>query len=175
MTTLTLAKSTYADPSLAAIELYISLVTSFFSLSLAENALVTGLIITKILTVYRDIQGLESRVGYANGLGRDIIPIIYILIESGVITFMAQLVQTLMYKFANNAYPVLAGPIFQLYVRSFTVNCCFNGFDYIYPIIQGISMAIVLLRVEMGLTYEVDNRTSIMRFATTSNHDTTLP
>ena len=125
----TLAKTptvSNADPSLAAIELYLSLVTSFFSLSLAENALVTGLIITKILTVYRDIQGLESResrVGCPNGLGRDIIPIIYILLESGMITFVAQLVQTLMYKFANNAYPIIGGPVVQLYVRSFTVNC----------------------------------------------------
>ena len=37
---------------------------------------------------------------------------------------------------------------------------------------QGILMAIVLVRVEMGLTYEADNITSIMRFAA-SNHDTT--
>ena len=44
-----------------------------------------------------------------------------------------------------------------------------------YPIMQGISMAIVLLRVEMDLTYEVDNKTSIMRFEASSNHDTTLP
>ena len=60
--------------SVAAAELYYSLVLSFFSLSLAENALVTGLVImiSKILTVYRDIQGSESSVGYANGLIRDI-------------------------------------------------------------------------------------------------------
>ena len=40
-------------------------------------------------------------------------------------------------------------------------------------------MAIVLLRVEMGLTYEVDNITSIttISFAASQsiNHDTTLP
>ena len=40
---------------------------------------------------------------------------------------------------------------------------------------QGISMAVVLLRVEMGLTYEVGNKTSTIRFASSSNHDTTLP
>lgn len=74
--------------------LYFSFLVSFFSLSLVENALVTGLIITKILIVYRGIQGLESRVGYANGLWRDIVLNISILIESGVITFVAQLMQT---------------------------------------------------------------------------------
>ena len=119
MTTLALLKSTYADPSLAAIELYMSLVTSFFSLSLAENALVTSLLIFKIFTVYRDVRGLESRVEYTNRLGCDVVRIIYILIESGVITFMAQLVQTLMYKFANNAYPIIGGPVVQIYVRGF--------------------------------------------------------
>ena len=96
---------------------------SFLSLSLAENALATGLIVYKILTVYRDIQGL-ARVGYPNGLGRDIVPIISIMIESGVITFTAQLVQTLMYKFdINSGYPIIGGFVVQLYVRGFTLNC----------------------------------------------------
>ena len=40
---------------------------------------------------------------------------------------------------------------------------------------QGISTAIVLVRVEMGLSYEVDNKTSAIRFAAYSNHETTLP
>ena len=115
--------SLYTNPSPAAIELYTSLVLSFFSLSLAENALVTGLLIFKILTVYRDIQGLEGHVGYANGPGRDILRIISILIESGVITFMAQLVQTLIYKFDLYAYRIIGGLVAQINVRDFTVNC----------------------------------------------------
>lgn len=95
-----------------------SLVLSFLSLSLAENALVTGLIVYKIIIVYRGIQEMTSRVGYPNVLGRDIAPIISILIESGVITFTAQLVQTLMYRFdINNGYPMVGGFVVQLYVR----------------------------------------------------------
>jgi hypothetical protein len=117
VTTLSKFPSVYAGPSRATYELYLSLVLSCFSLSLAENALVTGLIIFKILTVYRDIQG------YANGLGRDIVPIISILIESGVITFMVQLGQTLMYKFNFSAYPIIGGLVVQLYVRDFTFKC----------------------------------------------------
>ena len=124
MTTLAISPNlTNPHASLAAAELYNSLVLSFFSLSLAENALVTALLISKILTIYRDIQGLESRVGYANGLGRDIVHIISILIESGTITFMMQLVQTLMYKFDIIAYRIIGGPAVQIYVRDFTVNC----------------------------------------------------
>jgi hypothetical protein len=95
------------------------LILSLFSLSLTGNALVTGLIISKILTVYREIRGLESRVG----LGQDIVPIVSILIESGVITFVVQLVQTLMYKFDITAYPIIGGFVVQLYVRGFTLNC----------------------------------------------------
>ena len=55
------------------------LVLSFFSISLAENALVTALIISKILTEYRDIQKLTSPVGHgANRLGRRLVPTISI-------------------------------------------------------------------------------------------------
>ena len=119
MTTLVKYPSFYADRS-QVYELY-PLALSLFSLSLAENALVTGLIISKILIVYREIRGLENSVGY-------IVPIISILIESGVITFIVQLVQTLMYKFYITAYPILSGLVVPLYVSGFTVNCCFNGF-----------------------------------------------
>ena len=121
MTTLAITPRIYADSSLT--ELHFSLVPSFLSLSLAENALVTGLLIFKILRIYRDIRELESRIGYANGLGRDVVRIITILLESGVITFIAQLVQTLMFKFDPIAYPIIGGPIAQINVSGFTVNC----------------------------------------------------
>ena len=123
MTAISKIPSIYADPSLPAAELYCSLVLSFFSLSLAENALVTGLLISKILILYRDIREIESRIGYANGLGRDVVRIITILIESGVITFMAQLVQTLVFKFDDTAYPLIGGPVVQIYVRGFIASC----------------------------------------------------
>ena len=105
-------------PSLYANRSY-PLALSLLSLSLAGNALVTGLIIYKILTVYREIRGLESGVE----LGREIVPIISILIESGVITFVVQLVQILLYKFDVSAYPLLGGVVVQLYVRDFIVHC----------------------------------------------------
>ena len=98
------------------------LVLSFFVLSLAENAIVTGLIITKILTTYRrGIQGrgLES---HANGPGRDTVPVTSILIESGVITFMVQLVHVLMLKFDPIAFTIIDGLVAMLLVRGFTLN-----------------------------------------------------
>ena len=104
--------------SQAAYDLFCSLVLSSFSLSLAENTLVTGLIITKILTVYRDISPI--RVGYANKLEPSIVPI---LIESGVMTFVAQLVQTLMFRFDNTAYPIIGRIVVMLFVRGLILNC----------------------------------------------------
>ena len=168
--------SVHGDSWQAAYELYLSLVLSCFSLSLAENALVTGLIIFKILTVYRDIRGLGSRVAYPNGLGRNIVPILSILIESGVITFMVQLVQILMYKFDLTAYPIICGLVVQLYVRgssSYSIAASvLMFFTYIYPIMQGISTAIVIVRVEL-LKYDEANKTSNtdMQFTSCSNND----
>ena len=98
---------------------YLPTVLSFFSLSLAVNTLVTGLIISKILSVYRNIRRSESH-GHADG--PDMVLIISILMESGAITFVAQLVQTLIFRFANVAYPMVVGPVVMLYVRGFTVN-----------------------------------------------------
>ena len=123
MTCLAEYPSLFRSPSVARYNSFNTLVVSFFSLSLAENAITTGLIVYKILTIYR--FGRESRVGLgsADTSGLDIVPIISIMIESGVITFLAQLVQTLMYKFDINAYPVIGGFVVQLYVRGFTLNC----------------------------------------------------
>ena len=104
--------------TLAAYKLFLSLVESFLSISLAQNALVTGLIVTKIVIVYRDIS--PGRVGYANGLRRGIVPI---LIESGAMTFMAQIVQTLMMRFDNTGYPIIGRLVVMLFVRDFTLNC----------------------------------------------------
>jgi hypothetical protein len=56
VTTLAKLPRVYAGTSQATYELYLSLVLSCFSLSLAENVLVTGLIIFKILTVYREFR-----------------------------------------------------------------------------------------------------------------------
>jgi hypothetical protein len=156
--------SVYVSGLSAAYNSLNSLVLSFLSLSLAENALVTGLI------VYRDIQGLTSRVGYPNVLGRDIVPIISILIESGMLTFTAQLVQTLMYRYyVRNGYLIVGGFIVQLYVRGLYSQLLIQY--YIYPIMQGISMAIVIVRVEMGLTYDSDNETSTSLIHFTSSID----
>ena len=91
------------------------------------NTLVTGLIVYKIITVYHDIRGFRvnttgsnvqaSAQGNASGR-RDLYPLISILIESGLITFVGQLTQSIMYKSASFAFPLVGGCVVMLYVRS---------------------------------------------------------
>ena len=78
---------------------YYSAVTAFFFLSLAVNALVTALIVYRIISVYNDIRVFNMNGSQGSVLGhRDLSPLISILIESGLMTFVAQLIQTVMYK-----------------------------------------------------------------------------
>jgi len=121
---------------------YLSIVTAFFFVSLAVNALVTALIVYRINTVYNDIRGFNSKsnVGSHHGSAggqRDLYPLISILIESGLITFVAQLTQSIMYKSASEAFPLVGGVVVMLY---------------------GISTTVVLVRVDTGVSY--DNNTS---------------
>jgi len=116
---------------------YLSAVTAFFFLSLSVNALVTALIVYRIITVYNDIRRLTSDIQiHAHGNGRpDLNPLISILIESGLITFVGQLTQSIMYKSATVAFPLVGGCVVMLY---------------------GISTTIVLVRVEMGVSYDAN-------------------
>ena len=108
---------------------FASAVVAFFALSLVANALLTGLIVYKIISVYQDIRGFSqthtvSQSAYRNG-PRDLHPLISILVESGMITFAAQLVQSAMYKGAPKEFPVVAGSVVMLYVRASIVNLVF--------------------------------------------------
>ena len=83
------------------------------------NALVTGLIVYRIVVVYNEIRGFNSNIQtIAHGNGRrDLNPLISILIESGLMTFVGQLAQSLMFRFAGDAFPLISGVVVMLYVR----------------------------------------------------------
>ena len=126
MTTLGFNIKFIADGESDLPEWYFSAVTAFFFLSLAVNALVTGLIVYRIINVYNDIRGFSTNLNNSNsnsGYGgsttgqRNLYPLISILIESGLITFVAQLAQTIMYKSATAAFPLVGGSVVVLYVR----------------------------------------------------------
>jgi hypothetical protein len=98
---------------------YFSSVTAFFFVSMAVNALVTALIVYKIVSVYNDIRGFNLQTNTHGNGRRDLGPLISILIESGFITFAGQLTQSIMYKYATFAFPLVGGSVVMLYVRSF--------------------------------------------------------
>jgi len=100
-----------------------SAVVAFFALSLVANAFLTGLIVYKIVSVYRNIDETHA---YRNGQ-HDLYPLISILVESGMITFAAQLVQIVMYKVDPDAFPIILDLVVMLYVRSSCrfVDWCF--------------------------------------------------
>ena len=65
--------------------------------------------------------------------GKNLNPLVSILIESGLITFVGQLAQSIMYKSATAAFPLVGGYVVMLYVRA---SCrlliwCFNS-SFIY-------------------------------------------
>ena len=149
----------------------LSAVTAFFFISLGVNALVTALIVYRIITIYNEIRGLTTAGSnfqasvHGNGR-RELNPLISILIESGMITFVGQLAQTMMFRFASDAFPLISGCVVMLYVRA---SCrlsiwCFN---YLLTT-QGISMVVVLVRVERGVSY--DHNTLMTANSTYSGH-----
>ena len=98
--------------------------TAFFFISLAVNAIVTALIVYRIITVYNDIRGFNSIVqasSHRNGR-RDLHPLISILIESGLVTFIGQLAQPIMYNSASEAFPLVIGCVVMLYVRALNIR-----------------------------------------------------
>ena len=99
---------------------YFSAVTAFFFLSLGVNTVATALIVYRIITIYNDIRGfnISSVKGGTHGSGQhNLSPLISILIESGLITFVGQLTQSIMFKSANSAFPLVGGCVVMLYVR----------------------------------------------------------
>jgi hypothetical protein len=84
------------------------------------NALVTGLIVYRIITVYNGIREFKNNLqASAHGNGRrNLHLLISILIESGLITFVAQLAQAIMFRFAAVEFPLISGCVVILYVRA---------------------------------------------------------
>ena len=78
------------------------MILTSFAASLAVNALVTGLIVFKILRVFLEVRGLrtlpqagELTLGSlsSTGGGKKLRQILFIIIESGVVLFVAQLLR----------------------------------------------------------------------------------
>lgn len=105
-------------------EWYQSVVTAMFVLSLGLNTLVTSLIVYKITTVFHEIRrGFNTRnvrvSNYGNAYGqRDLYPLVSILVESGLMAFVGQLAQSILFKVCPTVFPLISGSVVIIYVRA---------------------------------------------------------
>jgi hypothetical protein len=83
-----------------------------FSLSLAVNTIFTGLLVFKIAKA-----SLALRHTHARGI-QDFAPLISMLIESGLVFFMAQLVWVVCFSQLGTAFDLTSGPLTMIYVRA---------------------------------------------------------
>ena len=83
-----------------------------FSLSLAVNTIVTSLLILKITLEYRHTKFL-----ILDWRRNGIVPVIAILIETGLVTFVGQLTWTISYGLQNDGvFTLFGGVVVVLYV-----------------------------------------------------------
>ena len=133
---------------------YISDITAYFALSLVVNSVTTALIVYRIMNVYNSLRGFNvNSSSYGNGQHNlNLNTLISILIESGLITFVAQLAQSILFGYepANEEFPLVSGCVVMLYVR---LPLFWLSYSHLL-FTQGISTAIVLVRVEMGISYD---------------------
>ena len=129
-------------------------ITAFFALSLGVNAVTTALIVYRIMTVYNSLRGFNvNSSSYGNGQHNlNLTTLISILIESGLITFVGQLAQPILYGYrpGTEAFPLVGGCVIMLYVR---LPLFWLSYSHLL-FTQGISTAVVLVRVEMGISYD---------------------
>ena len=87
--------------------------TLSFSLSLAVNAILSGLLVFKIAKI-------SLALGDSRGEGMtDFKPLISMLVESGLMFFMAQLVWVICFTVESVGFYLITGPITMIYVRDY--------------------------------------------------------
>ena len=105
------------------------LIITGFTLSMAVNALVTGLIVFKILKVFLAANALTSSAGRTTG-DTKLRHVIFIIIESGMALLAVQLARFVIYilpsesESAFNAYNIFMG-INQMFNVIIIYNICF--------------------------------------------------
>jgi len=114
--------------------------TALFALPLCTNIIITALIVGRILYMGHTTQSKmsrETRLNMTHSTGANTMRLIYhsagIVVESGVLYLLAQLVLVVLFSMENPAYKVVGYPIIQIY---------------------GIAPTLILCRVGMGISSE---------------------
>lgn len=120
-----------------------------FSISLCVNAAVTGLLVLKIVLLHRAFvkSGTRTRRLY------DLRPLISILIESGMFTFVAQTIWVIFVRLQSDGNPgfsAVVTPTTMIYAGIFLSNVRIISLN----VSQGLTPTIVLVRAAAGRSYD---------------------
>ena len=148
--------STYAQGQLLSAGWGITMAMTGLAASMAVNALVTGLIVFKILKVFLRVNPILVELTLDSTGGTKLRHIIFVIIESGMALFVIQLIRlvffTLPMEWTLDAvdYAIVINEMLNVIIRS--VHFYFFYFtDNIY---QGIAPTIILVRVLMRLSFD---------------------
>ena len=125
--------------------------------SMAVNALVTGLIVFKILKVFLQVNPIlvELTLGSIGG-GSKLQHVIFVIIESGMTLFAIQLIRLLFtilpmeWTFDASNYVVVINEMLNVII----ISVHFYFFRFTDNIYQGIAPTIILVRVSMRLSFD---------------------
>jgi hypothetical protein len=115
-----------------------------FSISLCVNAVVTGLLVLKIVRIHRELVSIGPRTRGMYNLR----PLISIIIESGMFTFVAQTLWVVFVRLESDG------------------NTGFGAVDSPTTMIYGITPTLVLVRAAMGRSYDTTVIESNIEFST---------
>lgn len=104
--------------------------TASFALSLVTNTLVTATLVLRLWGIYREIKAVMPSLSSQT---HDLRPTISMLVESGALTFIGQLIWVVLFGLQNPGLNTVGGPITQFY---------------------GINPTIIIIRVAKGSSYE---------------------
>ena len=97
--------------------LTISLAISSICISLALNSIVTGLLVLRITLVHRQCRRAMAQAS-RRPYDLQVSPVISILIETGMMTFVSQLVLVIVFGLQSASAIVVGSPMVMVYVGS---------------------------------------------------------
>ena len=130
--------------------------TTGLATSMAVNALVTGLIVFKILKVFLEVNPILVELTLDSTGGTKLRHIIFIIIESGMALFAIQLIRLVFFILPMEStlydinYAIVIHQMLNVIIRSVH----FYFFCFTDKIYQGIAPTIILVRVSMRLSFD---------------------
>ena len=123
---------------------------------MAVNALMTGLIIFKIVKVFLEVNPILVQLTLDSTRGTKLRHVIFVIIESGMTLFAIQVIRIVFlilpmeWTVDANYYVIAINQMFNVIMRSVR----FYFFCFTDNIYQGIAPTIILVRVSMRLSFD---------------------